>query len=584
MGIHLSKIRIANYKCYDRLEVNLKNELLLIGSNNVGKTAFLEAIKIALSKNSVITKEEVHFRENEDVPVDRKITIDILIEPLEDEFSDQWFELFGDIIINETGSVALRTLFTYNELKEEYTQEKKALKYWPDFKYFSDFEEYMSSRVSNLIFDSIPVFYLDAKRDIHDDLQMKYSYWGRLVGDISFEGDKRNQLESELHNLNIDIVNNSEVLNHVSNNLKDISSVTGGENNKVHINAVSEKVTDIGRGMDIKIKSEGSESISISKQGMGTRSWATFLTFSSYLEWKNMQMLKEEIPFYPILLLEEPEAHLHPQAQRRIYHQIKNLEGQKVVSTHSNIIATQTDIYNVLYVSKDSAHSNIDYIDFTDINKKDKSKIEREILYSRGELIFSDCLILCEGITEERLLPAYFEKYFGVPYYEYGINIVSVDGYKNYGPFLQFAKSLNIDTFIFSDGEDATIKKVKDDFRFAYGNEYKSEEFEEVISEYITFIPEGLDTEKYLVKYYEDKLFTELIDKIEGKDDYITTYQSGNKTDNQDDKILKYLSKNKPIYSKKLADHINEQSDFEILDPYNEFFEKVNIFKKYKNI
>jgi len=37
----------------------------------------------------------------------------------------------------------------------------------------------------------------------------------------------------------------------------------------------------------------------------------------------------------PILLLEEPEKHLHPHATRTLWTHIENLPGQKIITTHS---------------------------------------------------------------------------------------------------------------------------------------------------------------------------------------------------------------------------------------------------------
>jgi hypothetical protein len=38
--------------------------------------------------------------------------------------------------------------------------------------------------------------------------------------------------------------------------------------------------------------------------------------------------------FFPVLAIEEPEAHLHPNAQKQLYSQINSIAGQKIISTH----------------------------------------------------------------------------------------------------------------------------------------------------------------------------------------------------------------------------------------------------------
>ena len=36
------------------------------------------------------------------------------------------------------------------------------------------------------------------------------------------------------------------------------------------------------------------------------------------------------------------------------------------------------------------------------------NRIEREVINTRGELLFSNAIVLCEGTTEEQAIPIYF--------------------------------------------------------------------------------------------------------------------------------------------------------------------------------
>ncbi|EHS2222575.1 AAA family ATPase, partial [Enterococcus faecalis] len=44
MDVCIKELRIRNYKCYESVDVDLKDSNLLLGVNNVGKTSLLEAI------------------------------------------------------------------------------------------------------------------------------------------------------------------------------------------------------------------------------------------------------------------------------------------------------------------------------------------------------------------------------------------------------------------------------------------------------------------------------------------------------------------------------------------------------------
>ncbi|MDO9098897.1 MAG: hypothetical protein Q7U60_12360 [Candidatus Methanoperedens sp.] len=80
-------------------------------------------------------------------------------------------------------------------------------------------------------------------------------------------------------------------------------------------------------------------------------------------------------------------------------------------------------------------------------------------------------MVLCEGETEGQVLPILFQKYFGKEAFVLGVNFVGVGGSgKKYLPFITFARDFHIPVFIFSDGEEKTIKEMKKHYDFVFGD------------------------------------------------------------------------------------------------------------------
>ena len=287
----------------------------------------------------------------------------------------------------------------------------------------------------------------------------------------------------------------------------------------VEINPVSRKIKDLNKGMEIRFNDRESESFSIANQGMGTRSWTTFLTLSAYIEWKIKQTREEDKPFHPLLLLEEPESHLHPQAQRKIYSQMKELKGQKIISTHSPIIAAQVDLEEIIHVYKKSATSAVNSLSLEELSPNDVRKIKEEVIKTRGDILFADTLILCEGETEDQVIPILFKEYFGREPFELGVNVVSVGGSGKYKPFMRVARDLDIDLFILSDGEHTTIKDVTKHYNEVFTG---VEGYD--LNERIKFLPKEADFEEYLVSDGYSPELINILDLVKGQDNFLDKF------------------------------------------------------------
>lgn len=200
---------------------------------------------------------------------------------------------------------------------------------------------------------------------------------------------------------------------------------------------------------------------------MGTRSWASMLTVKAFVELLSDKYLEEAQPFFPILAAEEPEAHLHPNAQRTLYQQLREINGQVIISTHSPYILGTSTIKNLRGVIRDSGNIKVTQL-VEDLDVEEIKILNREIMNHKGELLFSKAIVLFEGVTEEQILPSVLKSYFGKSCFSLGINCISVGG-TNYAPYIKMALSFGIPVCILSDNDNnikteltSTIEKIRE--------------------------------------------------------------------------------------------------------------------------
>ena len=210
--------------------------------------------------------------------------------------------------------------------------------------------------------------------------------------------------------------------------------------------------------------------------GMGTRSWASMISMQTFAELIADSHTNDSQQFFPILAAEEPEAHLHPNAQKTLYKQLKESKGQVIISTHSPYVAAMAKQNELRYLKRDTDRIVVKQLSPKNNNETDKEfhekcrKLNREVIHSRGEILFSKAIVLCEGETEEQALPILFEKCFGSEAFAMGVSFAGVGGKgKKYLPFLTFGRDFDIPIFIFSDGEPEAVNELRSSYNKIYG-------------------------------------------------------------------------------------------------------------------
>ena len=184
------------------------------------------------------------------------------------------------------------------------------------------------------------------------------------------------------------------------------------------------------------------------------------------------RMLQKDRTKLPLLFLEEPEAHMHPQLQTTF---VSYIDGfltravgenivQIVMTTHSAHVANTVEFNKVRYISRCANHVECKPMaDFpkigTDIEKAEHLDfLQKYMKLSYCDLYFCDKAILVEGASERLLLPAMIRKCkeagdfanTDIPLSSQYFTIIEVGGAYSHH-FYDFVDYLEIPTLILTD-------------------------------------------------------------------------------------------------------------------------------------
>jgi predicted ATP-dependent endonuclease of OLD family len=166
-----------------------------------------------------------------------------------------------------------------------------------------------------------------------------------------------------------------------------------------------------------------------------------------------------------LLIIEEPEAHTHPQMQYVFINNIKSIikkysDGinlNTILTTHSPQIVSQSNYENILCFIRNNNESTIKslskFMSRLNDDKKCFDYVKKYLTLTNSEIFFADKVIIIEGTTERILLPVFIKildkNSPDLKLSSQNISIIESGSYaKNLSPLLEF---LEVKTLIITD-------------------------------------------------------------------------------------------------------------------------------------
>ncbi|MBV5329281.1 MAG: DUF2813 domain-containing protein [Chlorobium sp.] len=402
----LRHVKIENFRGITSLELELGDTTVLIGENNTGKTAVLDAIRFALRdirsrRGCAFDAYDFHLPDSTSDPANSQpISIRLTFrEDMADEWDEKQVARLNRAKIAQvdatTGcvSVILKVGAYFEPVAQDFVH------HW-EFQNLAGVALAVPDTALSTLQNEVSYYYLAALRDAAKHFDAKGAFWRPFLKESQLTPEKRTEIESKLSEINQLIISSHGSFGQVVERLKDVqevvSTVAGGED-FVSIDAVPSRLFDMLAKAQISLNTCTGAKIPVGRHGEGTQSLAVLMLFNAYLQAWNKGV--------PIIALEEPEAHLHPSAVRALWQLIDRIPGQKIISTHSGDLLSEVPSDAVTRLYKKNGVCVSARMKDVSLSPSDSRKFNFHIRRARGELLFARCWILGEGETEASLLP-----------------------------------------------------------------------------------------------------------------------------------------------------------------------------------
>ncbi len=432
--IIIDRVRIHGFRSIQTLKMPLERSTALLGTNNCGKSTVLKALELSLSNETPVVKEDFHLDSTGEFG--SELWVDVRFIPLNEDgkrlsiFSEKWHQEFARMTSRDhyrREYFAFRTLF---KRYEDGSIEKKRyiITHWDDEKIGYELTE---------LPHSIQFVSIDAEENLREDLKNENSFVSLMVKRLGSALKKYpDYADKPIEDLRLLLDSLCQTLEGPGAQLPDDIKLTADNIEEFFslVKTDSEKIIPFS-----------------TLQGKGSQKSVAILSIVLLIDFLAKQARIQQKPLFMLIAAEEPEIHLHPNAQRTLMAQLKALSHQFIVSTHSPYVASVCEPHEFRSMLRVGENINVRWLP-QNIDPAETRAIKRLILRFRGETLFATGLIFVEGVTEEQLIRGMFQAYFGDDPSAFGISIIGVDG-KSYAPFLTLALSLRKPFCVISDND-----------------------------------------------------------------------------------------------------------------------------------
>lgn len=464
---YIERLVIRGYRGLEELTVELEPSLtVLAGPNNAGKSRIISALQLALG-GRIADVDDFTVGELYEPEIDVIVAPSPPVGHLEDNVFDESISaLFPEqiqVLVDEPTieRIAWRTTVTRSGEGLGARSEAHFLTFDAGAQDWIALANPASVTVRQR--RAFAVDLINTGRDLRDELGRQGSSIRRILSDLEVPTDKREPLETELIELSRRIVAESGTLKSVGDELTRLHALVGSVGAPA-LNPLPGSLEELGRLISIDLNT-GAGSLPIRFHGSGSRSLSS-LQVQGVLYDRRLGKDGSAVAPTPVTLVEEPEAHLHPQAAMELPELLKNLRGQKVVSTHSAHLVTAVDPSAIRLVQvgrdgvrivdlgpaatdKEATHRAFRPKLHTQAMEKIKRLVERPF----GELLFSSSVVLGDGATERAFLPIVLRHALG--YKSHGVTVVDPGSLNGdlAKAVVTFASMTQMPCFVFADSD-----------------------------------------------------------------------------------------------------------------------------------
>ncbi len=463
--LYIEVVRIRNFRGLGNCEVELEPGLtLLVGRNNAGKSRVLRAVAIALGMPPDL--------DDLTVGMNAVATIDVIVAPPAPGAVDAE-EAFAQPVAQRLGPGAPQTL------REEPFRERFA---WRTTIRRSAEGFGARSEAQVLIFDALRQDWvlqaqapslsanhrsllafdlIDARRDVVEELARRGSAIRRVLSDLEVADETRAEIEGRLAELSGQIVASSGTLDAIRGALVELEALVGSIGAPA-LNPLPVRLEELARSVAIDLDT-GTGALPIRLHGAGSRSLAS-LQVQGVLYERRLGHDGPDLRPHPVTLVEEPEAHLHPQASLELAALLGAIRGQVIASTHSAHVVTSVDPRSVRLIRLDAGESKVFDLGPArsddaathrslrpSLHAEEMEKLKRLVERPFGELLFASAIVIGDGAAERAFLPIVIRHALG--FHSHGVCVIDPESMN--GPLaiaaVKFAKIIDAPWILFCD-------------------------------------------------------------------------------------------------------------------------------------